>query len=65
MEMKAEDLETLSRLGEGAAGTVRKVLHKPTGLIMAKKVRNKKTKRFYYYYIKTQSPFCLVHFNRS
>jgi hypothetical protein len=38
MEMKAEDLETLSRLGEGAAGTVRKVLHKPTQLVMAKKV---------------------------
>lgn len=45
MEMKAEDLETLSRLGEGAAGTVRKVLHKPTGLIMAKKVY---VKRFMY-----------------
>lgn len=38
MEIKAEDLETLSRLGEGAAGTVRKVLHKPTQLVMAKKV---------------------------
>lgn len=38
MELKAEDLETLSRLGEGAAGTVRKVLHKPTQLVMAKKV---------------------------
>lgn len=38
MEMKVEDLETLSRLGEGAAGTVRKVLHKPTQMIMAKKV---------------------------
>lgn len=37
MEIKAEDLETLSRLGEGAAGTVRKVLHKPTQLVMAKK----------------------------
>ncbi|KAG2201563.1 STE/STE7 protein kinase [Mucor mucedo] len=37
MEINAEDLETLSRLGEGAAGTVRKVLHKPTQLIMAKK----------------------------
>jgi hypothetical protein len=38
MEIKVQDLETLSRLGEGAAGTVRKVLHKPTQLIMAKKV---------------------------
>jgi hypothetical protein len=38
MEVKVEDLETLERLGEGAAGTVRKVLHKPTNIIMAKKV---------------------------
>lgn len=38
MELRAEDLETLSRLGEGAAGTVRKVLHRPTQLVMAKKV---------------------------
>ncbi|KAI8098055.1 kinase-like domain-containing protein [Gilbertella persicaria] len=37
MELKVEDLETLSRLGEGAAGTVRKVKHKPTQLVMAKK----------------------------
>lgn len=40
MEINVDDLETLSRLGEGAAGTVRKVLHKPTQLIMAKKVSN-------------------------
>lgn len=38
MEINVEDLDTLSRLGEGAAGTVRKVLHKPTQLVMAKKV---------------------------
>ncbi|KAI9353160.1 kinase-like domain-containing protein [Pilaira anomala] len=37
MEINVEDLDTLSRLGEGAAGTVRKVLHKPTQLVMAKK----------------------------
>ncbi|KAI8644918.1 kinase-like domain-containing protein [Parasitella parasitica] len=37
MEIKADDLETLSRLGEGAAGTVRKVFHKPTQKVMAKK----------------------------
>ncbi|KAI9253948.1 kinase-like domain-containing protein [Phascolomyces articulosus] len=37
MEMKPEDLDIIKLLGEGAAGTVRKVLHKPTGLIMAKK----------------------------
>jgi hypothetical protein len=38
MELKPEDFENLDKLGEGAAGTVRKVLHKPSGLIMAKKV---------------------------
>jgi len=31
-------LQDLGRLGEGASGEVRKVLHKPTGLVMAKKV---------------------------
>ncbi|CAO3609309.1 unnamed protein product [Cunninghamella blakesleeana] len=36
-DVQAKDLEILKRLGEGAAGTVRKVLHKPTNLIMAKK----------------------------
>ncbi|RUS23311.1 kinase-like domain-containing protein [Endogone sp. FLAS-F59071] len=36
-ELKPEDFQILERLGEGAAGTVRKVLHKPTNLIMAKK----------------------------
>ncbi|BGP16489.1 hypothetical protein JCM10213_001174 [Rhodosporidiobolus nylandii] len=30
-------IEDLERLGEGASGEVRKVLHKPTGLVMAKK----------------------------
>lgn len=34
----AETLQDLGRLGEGASGEVRKVLHKPSGLIMAKKV---------------------------
>lgn len=38
MEIKANDLETLEKLGEGAAGTVCKVRHKPTNIIMAKKV---------------------------
>lgn len=32
------DLQDVSRLGEGSAGEVYKVLHKPTGLYMAKKV---------------------------
>jgi mitogen-activated protein kinase kinase len=38
MDITPEDLSTISRLGEGAAGTVRKVLHTPTQLVMAKKV---------------------------
>lgn len=38
MDIKTEDLEVIKLLGEGAAGTVRKVLHRPTGRIMAKKV---------------------------
>ncbi|KAL0095097.1 kinase-like domain-containing protein [Phycomyces blakesleeanus] len=42
MEVKASELDTMERLGEGAAGTVRKVLHRPTNRIMAKK--NKKDK---------------------
>ncbi|KAL0098235.1 kinase-like domain-containing protein [Phycomyces blakesleeanus] len=37
MEVKASELDTMERLGEGAAGTVRKVLHRPTNRIMAKK----------------------------
>lgn len=38
MDIKTEDLEVIKLLGEGAAGTVRKVLHRPSGRIMAKKV---------------------------
>lgn len=34
----ADTLQDLGRLGEGASGEVRKVLHKPSGLVMAKKV---------------------------
>ena len=33
-----ESLQDLGRLGEGAAGEVRKVLHIPSGVVMAKKV---------------------------
>lgn len=59
MEINAEDLDTLSRLGEGAAGTVRKVLHKPTKLIMAKKViYNHPICRYLLI-------FSLVYFNRT
>ncbi|CAO3595046.1 unnamed protein product [Absidia cylindrospora] len=36
-DVQAKDLELLKRLGEGAAGTVRKVFHKPSNLVMAKK----------------------------
>lgn len=38
-DMSPGALQDLGRLGEGASGEVRKVLHKPTGLVMAKKVR--------------------------
>lgn len=34
----ADTVQDLGRLGEGASGEVRKVLHKPSGLVMAKKV---------------------------
>lgn len=36
-DLKSEDMENIQKLGEGAAGTVWKVKHKPTGRIMAKK----------------------------
>lgn len=35
-------LQDLGRLGEGASGEVRKVLHKPSGKVMAKKVKSGK-----------------------
>lgn len=64
MEIKVEDLETLSRLGEGAAGTVRKVKHKPTQLVMAKKVFSLHvlTNDFQ---AKTVLSYHLVHLNRT
>jgi mitogen-activated protein kinase kinase len=37
-EVTAATLKDLGRLGEGASGEVRKVMHRPTGVIMAKKV---------------------------
>ncbi|GAA6014750.1 hypothetical protein JCM11491_001964 [Sporobolomyces phaffii] len=37
LDMSPAALQDLGRLGEGASGEVRKVLHKPTGLVMAKK----------------------------
>jgi len=36
-ELKDEDFERLGELGAGNGGVVLKVLHKPTGLIMARK----------------------------
>jgi len=38
LDISPSALQDLGRLGEGASGEVRKVLHKPTGLVMAKKV---------------------------
>ncbi|GAA5996771.1 uncharacterized protein JCM10292_003193 [Rhodotorula paludigena] len=37
LDIRPDTIEDRGRLGEGASGEVRKVLHKPTGLIMAKK----------------------------
>lgn len=37
-ELKAEDFDKLAELGAGNGGVVTKVLHKPSGLIMARKV---------------------------
>ncbi|XP_022656451.1 dual specificity mitogen-activated protein kinase kinase 1-like [Varroa jacobsoni] len=37
-ELTAEDFENLGELGAGNGGVVTKVLHKPTGLIMARKL---------------------------
>ena len=37
-ELAAVDFEKLAELGAGNGGVVTKVLHKPTGLIMARKV---------------------------
>ncbi|BGP32360.1 Protein kinase C signaling pathway involved MAPKK protein [Rhodotorula toruloides] len=37
LDISPTTLEDLGRLGEGASGEVRKVLHKPTGIVMARK----------------------------
>ena len=39
-ELNAEDFEKLAELGAGNGGVVTKVLHKPSGLIMARKVNS-------------------------
>ncbi|GAB5588413.1 Protein kinase C signaling pathway involved MAPKK protein [Umbelopsis nana] len=36
-ELKPEEFDNIKKLGEGASGTVMKVLHKPSNLVMAKK----------------------------
>lgn len=38
LDLHANELRNLQELGSGAGGTVYKVLHQPTGMIMAKKV---------------------------
>lgn len=38
-ELKDDDFEKISELGAGNGGVVFKVSHKPSGLIMARKVR--------------------------
>lgn len=38
ISVKAEDLKVIGDLGAGSGGTVNKVIHQGTGLIMAKKV---------------------------
>lgn len=39
-DMRPDDFEKAIRLGEGAAGTVWKVMHVPSKIVMAKKVKN-------------------------
>jgi mitogen-activated protein kinase kinase len=36
--LRPDDFDDLGKLGEGASGEVRKVRHRPTGILMAKKV---------------------------
>lgn len=38
-ELKDEDFEPICELGAGNGGVVNKVRHKPSGLVMARKVR--------------------------
>lgn len=39
-ELKDEDFEPICELGAGNGGVVNKVRHKPSGLVMARKVKN-------------------------
>jgi mitogen-activated protein kinase kinase len=38
IKFREEDLSVMGALGAGAGGTVLKVIHQPTGLVLAKKV---------------------------
>ena len=38
LDISPETLQDLGRLGEGASGEVRRVLHRPSGIVMAQKV---------------------------
>lgn len=42
-ELNADDFEKLGELGAGNGGVVNKERHKPSGLIMARKVRTRIT----------------------
>lgn len=42
-ELKDEDFDPICELGAGNGGVVNKVRHKPSGLVMARKVKFKKT----------------------
>lgn len=44
-ELKDDDFEKISELGAGNGGVVFKVSHKPSGLVMARKVRQRKKKK--------------------
>lgn len=57
-ELVADDFEKISDLGAGNGGVVTKVLHKPTGLIMARKVLRSRCQEFVLF---PHSP--KVHFN--
>ena len=38
ISLRPEDLEVQEELGSGAGGTVSRVIHRPSGLVMARKV---------------------------
>lgn len=58
-ELNDEDFEKLGELGAGNGGVVAKVLHKPSGLIMARKVTKylRTVEVISYYFFITAPPF--------